>query len=94
VRIELDLDAVPLADGVEAATRAAGLDPHRLAATGGDDYELLVTLPADMLAGAVDAVLATGAALTPLGRVLPGEGVVFRDAAGVLREELRGYEHR
>ena len=42
---DLDPEALPLARGVAGGARRLGLDPHRLALTGGEDYELLFTLP-------------------------------------------------
>jgi thiamine-monophosphate kinase len=42
VRIELDAGALPLADGVREVAAELGLHPAELAATGGEDYELLV----------------------------------------------------
>lgn len=69
----LDADALPLADGLEEAlgTEAA----RRAALSGGDDYELLVTLPPSQLARAQALLGNMGMALTAVGRcVPPGEG--------------------
>ena len=62
--------------------RGAGLEPYELAATGGDDYELLVAVPPGQRARA-------GAELTWIGEVRAGDGLVLEGAGG----ELRGYEH-
>ena len=48
VRIELDAGALPLADGVSDVAAALGLHPAELAATGGEDYELLVCTPREL----------------------------------------------
>lgn len=45
VRAEIDLDALPLAAGVDRVAAATGADPALFAATGGEDYHLLATLP-------------------------------------------------
>ena len=45
VRIELDAAALPLAAGVEEVAAALGVDAAELAATGGEDYELLACVP-------------------------------------------------
>ena len=45
VTIELDLNAVPLADGVREVAAAGGVEPAVFAATAGDDYELCVCMP-------------------------------------------------
>jgi thiamine-monophosphate kinase len=82
VRIELELAAVPLAAGVAEIAAELGLDPHRLAATAGDDYELCACLPA--------ASANQLSSMTWLGSVVEGPpGAVFVDADG----PLAGYEH-
>ena len=81
-RLVVDLDALPLADGVDDVT---------LAATAGEDYELLVTAPPERSAALEDAAGPTG--LTWIGRVEDGEpGAVLRGAGGEL--DAAGYEHR
>jgi thiamine-monophosphate kinase len=80
VRIEIDLDALPLADGVADVARQLGLAPAELAATGGEDYELLACGPPAL-------------PFTPVGRVIRGpSGIGLTDAHGVSR--LKGFEHR
>jgi len=90
VRLALDLRDMPLATGLPDVARAAGRDPVRLAATGGEDYELLFTVPDARWAA---AVAASEAPLTRLGTVVVGEGVELIGPEGVLLEEIRGYEH-
>ena len=46
VRIELDLAALPLAEGVAEVATQLGADPAAFAATAGEDYELCVCLRA------------------------------------------------
>jgi thiamine-monophosphate kinase len=81
VSIEIDLVAVPLAEGVENVVAAV---------TGGEDYELLFTAPQERWA---EMEVAAGVGLTRLGGVGDGSGVVFKDADGAQVEGLRGYEH-
>src|SRR6266508_1125519 len=45
VRIEIDLDALPLAPGVAEVAAQLGLEPWEPAATGGEDFELCACLP-------------------------------------------------
>ena len=81
VGIEIDLPAVPLAEGVKDAAAAV---------TGGEDFELLFTAPAqrwDELEKSVEVPL------TRLGGVAEDGGLVFRDADGREVQGLRGYEH-
>ena len=91
VRLELELDRLPLAEGLEAvhgSERAARL----LAAGGGEDYELLACVPPERVAEAKAAVEASGCALTEIGAVDAGKGAVIRDAEGG-EVELPGFDH-
>jgi thiamine-monophosphate kinase len=91
VAIEIDLEAVPLAPGVTAVATAAGRTADLLAATGGDDYELIVTMPAalvDQLAARIDVPL------TPVGRVLDGSGLTLRRNGLEVDVPTLGWEHR
>jgi thiamine monophosphate kinase len=83
VRIELDVDRLPVAAGVSLLAAAAGLDLLELV-SGGEDYELLVTLEPPRLA----AVRATVPGLSQIGRVIPGAGAVFRHADATESEPL------
>jgi len=78
----LEADALPIAPGVVAVAAASGRDPLELAASGGEDYELLAALPAAAVAPAREALAALGTPLTTIGRV---EAVV----EGRPRAELR-----
>jgi thiamine-monophosphate kinase len=82
VRLRIELDRLPLAPGVAEVAAAAGRDPAELAATGGDDYELLFTSPSRDV----------GVAVTWIGEVLEGEGAELVSADGVA-VELSGFEH-
>ena len=48
VAIDLDSSAFDLPEPVQAVGAAVGIDPMRLVLTGGDDYGLLATIPADV----------------------------------------------
>jgi thiamine-monophosphate kinase len=93
VALRLDAAALPLAKGVAEVAAAAGRDPLELAASGGEDYELLAALPAARLGEATIAIgEAAEATLTPVGEVLTGAGVEIRLPGG---EPLQtsGYDH-
>jgi thiamine-monophosphate kinase len=92
VEIELMLADLPLAAGVEAVARASGHDPLELAATAGDDYELLFTAAQPKRHDIERSAAGAGTRVTWLGDVRPGGGVALRAADGGL-VELRGYEH-
>jgi thiamine-monophosphate kinase len=87
VRLAIDLEALPLAAGVQAVASDLGADARELAATGGEDYELLICADS----GARAAVEAA-ARVSWIGSVIEGErGVSVRRAGQPLR--LSGYEH-
>ncbi len=85
-RLDLALSRVPVAAGIGTSGEE---DARVLAATGGDDYELLFTVPPGRRADAG----AAAARVSWLGEVVAGEGLVIRDDEGRPLEGLRGYEH-
>jgi thiamine-monophosphate kinase len=90
VALELDLDLLPLAPSVRAAAGELGIAPAQFAAEGGEDYELLVTLPAEF-AAADELRAECGIPLTRIGSVSAGAGVRLRlDGVDVT---LAGFDH-
>lgn len=85
--LELRLADMPLAAGVAEVAAAAGRDPNELAASAGDDYELLFTAPPQ----ARDAI-ERAVPVRWLGRVAEGVGAVLLGADGSA-VELAGFEH-
>ena len=82
-RLEIDAAAVPAQAGVEAVARVAGLEAKDLVIGGGEDYELLATVPAGRLDAALDAARGCGLAqATVVGRVVAGEGVAVLGPTG------------
>lgn len=67
----IDIDRVPRAAGVEAVAAALDRPPDLFAATGGEDYELLVALSPALLATA----RAAGLTLFPVGELTEGSGL-------------------
>ncbi len=90
VRLEIDLGALPVAQGVVEVARAGDEDPLELATAFGEDYELLICLPAASLERARSAVSEADCALTEIGRCVPGDGVSLSDPAG---HELQARGH-
>jgi thiamine-monophosphate kinase len=85
VRLEIDLDALPVADGVADVAAQLELTAAELAATGGEDFELCVCM------APADAAGAEG--VTWIGEAVAGPpGVGF--SAGGRSRSLAGYEHR
>jgi thiamine-monophosphate kinase len=90
VLLRIDMSTVPLSAGVEEVAVAAAEEPLRLAAGGGEDYELLASVPAARLDEAIEAVAGAGR-LTPIGEVVEGSGVELRLGSG-RRLEPTGYD--
>jgi thiamine-monophosphate kinase len=76
VAAEIDVARVPLSDAARAAITA---EPALLetALTGGDDYEIALTLPPERLADFQKAAGAAGVAVAEIGRIAAGEGTRF-----------------
>ena len=91
-RLEIDLDRIPLAPGLEEVAGGSG-PAVELAASGGEDYELLVALPPDRMAAAVEAVAKTGTELTEIGYATSGRGVALRLPGGG-EIQPRGFDQR
>jgi thiamine-monophosphate kinase len=78
VKLAIDAGAVPLSEGARALSEAADREPWHLL-NGGEDYELLASVPPERLGEAISAVHdEAGIALTRIGEVLPGSGVEIR----------------
>lgn len=93
VALAIEAGSLPLAAGVAEVAAAAGLDPLQLAAAGGEDYELMATLPADALEDASAWIAAAGeSSLTPIGEVVTGKGAEIRLLEGG-RLEAPSYDH-
>jgi thiamine-monophosphate kinase len=88
VGCRVDLGLLPVEEDTRELARELGHDPEELAATGGEDYELLICAPGpilDELAGSV------GMPVTVIGEVTDG-GVVFSRGDEPV-EDLSGWDH-
>ncbi len=88
VTLRIDLDALPLADGVRAVAQQLGVPAWELAAAAGEDYELCICI------GAADRSEAELAApLRWIGEVFAGppEAVLCSDGVA---QQVRGFHHR
>jgi thiamine-monophosphate kinase len=82
VRMELELDRLPVQAGVEEVARAASQDAARLIAGAGEDYELLATLTLERVDRATEWLSELGFELTVIGTVAEGEGVLVSSPGG------------
>jgi thiamine-monophosphate kinase len=89
---EIDVAHVPFSDAVHAAV-AAEPTVIETALTGGDDYEIVLTLAADKLAALRTAAHAAGVAVTEIGRMAAGEGARFFHEGKTLNFARPSYSH-
>jgi thiamine-monophosphate kinase len=81
--VRIEAGSLPLANGLAEVAVAAGRDPLELAASGGEDYELLASLPRERLAEAATRIgEAAETTLTQVGEVSDGEGFEIRLPGG------------
>ncbi len=96
VRLEIDLRALPLQEGVAEICAELGVAPWQVAAGAGEDYELCVCVPPDSRTRAQDAVNeVSDVGITWIGQVRPAAGapgVRLSDGRGN-DVRLQGFEH-
>lgn len=91
VRAVLEADRLPISPALARFAREEGLDASELVLEGGDDYELLFTVPPEAEA----RVLASlgGTPLHRVGRIETGSGAVLRSATGDRDVSSLGHDH-
>ncbi|MGZ8666095.1 MAG: thiamine-phosphate kinase [Solirubrobacterales bacterium] len=83
VGLRIDADLLPIPEGVDAVARAAGLaGGAELAVSGGEDYELLASVPEERAGAAMEAVRAAGCSVSRIGEVVAGGGVEISSGDG------------
>jgi thiamine-monophosphate kinase len=94
-RLRVDTGSLPLAEGLEELAAALGEPPWRIAAAGGEDYELCFCAPPASRAQVEGAVREAGdAGVSWIGEVLEGPPGVELLAEGGQQARLEGFEHR
>jgi thiamine-monophosphate kinase len=93
----IDVSTLPALPGFDELAHAHGQPPLRLALTGGEDYELVYTLPASCPAEQAEARAAAQRLGTRIGTIVAAGGsdaIVLHDAQGhVVTVPGRGYRH-
>jgi thiamine-monophosphate kinase len=92
VAAEVDFARIPFSDAASAALAA---DPTLLetALTGGDDYEIVLTLSPQNLSAFRAAARAVGVAVAEIGRVAAGKGTQFMRDGSPLKLARPSYSH-
>ena len=96
VGLRIDLEQVPMSAAASAWLELQD-DPiaARLALiTGGDDYELVFTVPPEQRAALVADAAALGIDVTLIGKVVSGSGVTLSWRGAVQNISALGYQHR
>ena len=94
VSADIDLSSVPLSDAARDLVSRGVVGPETLIA-GGDDYEILCTLPDHRVEAFVQAARAAGVAVSSIGKVVAGNAIPrFVDGQGreIVLERL-SYSH-
>ena len=92
--VGFELDTVPVSKEAAIFARAQGLNPEDLALYGGEEYELVFTVPSEKLEEAMRTADRRGLGIIPIGRVVDSDrGIVLKTAEGVERLAVRGWEH-
>ncbi|HEV7460378.1 MAG TPA: thiamine-phosphate kinase [Solirubrobacteraceae bacterium] len=88
--LDVDLEAVPLAEGVDAVAAELGEDPREFAATAGEDYELCFCAPPE-----ARQAVERAARVSWIGRASEPQSseATARFRAGGRALALRGFEH-
>jgi thiamine-monophosphate kinase len=91
----VELARVPVSAALVSGSGKLGVDALDLAMGGGEDYELLATMPEDTVGEARAALDERfGVPLTDIGEIVEGEGLVAVDANGnVSPLEAKGWDH-
>jgi len=92
VAAEVDVTRVPVSVAARAAL-AADSALLETVLTGGDDYEILLTLPAGRLASFRSAAESVGVAVSEIGGVVAGQGARFMHDGKVLEFARPSFSH-
>lgn len=88
---EIDLDKVPVSNGVRYTARLMDKSPYDYVLTGGDDYVLLFTVPEERYKSKMN-----GVNIYKIGKIIRREGIHFYEAGKKIDLKLKraGYVHK
>jgi thiamine-monophosphate kinase len=87
---QIDLELLPQSQSMRSLFSSTECEQQTL--NGGDDYELLFTVPKERL-GELSAAIAGGIECTRIGRVVPRLGIVCHREGREVQVTTRGYDH-
>ncbi len=96
VQVQIELARLPLSESLQAVARALHKDPLTLALTGGEDYELLLAVPAEEAERLCQALTEQGTPAHRIGEVTashPNGEVLGRYPDGTLKPLEGGFQH-
>lgn len=90
----VNIDLLPLSVEFKKLVPTDSIDYHALPISGGEDYELLFTLPGAKLAAARALAEANGTTVTEIGSITAESGLFLADSAGNCYETVScGFDH-
>jgi len=92
-RVGFIIEKLPIAQEAEEFAEAHGLNPAELALYGGEEYELVITVKAELWKRAEEAVKKIGGRITKIGLATGEPTILFKEKRGIVPIEARGWEH-
>lgn len=86
VGASVDLDSLPMADELRSVCLKYGQDAHELAASGGEDYELLFTAPRE-----IENLL--DFPVYRIGEIVPGDSLIWMWNGNAMDLDIKGFNH-
>lgn len=86
VGASVDLDSLPMADELRSVCLKYGQDAHKLAASGGEDYELLFTAPRE-----IENLL--DFPVYRIGEIVPGDSLIWMWNGNAMDLDIKGFNH-
>ncbi len=92
--VGFELDSIPVSEEASIFGKAQGLDPEELALYGGEEYELVLTIPPKKLGQAMRVAEGKDSRIAPVGRVVDlKRGVILKSGEKEKEVASKGWEH-
>ncbi len=93
VRLVLDRSLLPVSEALRCFASRTGIEPVELLLAGGDDYELLFTVPEAQEGRLAKLAADSGVPVTRIGRVEAGAGAMLSDGGALRDIGSLGHDH-